>query len=179
MPKVKLEVADAIKGLIVAPSFCPYFKTMPREYVGKSTAEWEPSLPENMHEPVNVVNASICALCKMCEFVQELDEEVSISNTDIDKMLKAIIAYQPLMESFAKQSHYLQRNDRVPMAAFLSFGTLQEIVYSAFQDIHREKVLNYFTSLESPLCIIANVPLYFNRLLTRSAVQVVGEVEWQ
>ena len=106
-------------------------------------------------------------------------DSVEVPDTDVEKVRKAIMAYQPLIESLMKQSHYLQRNDRIPMAAFLSFATLQDVVNPLFTEPHQTKVLNYLTSLESPICIIAGMPLYFNRKLTKSAVQVVGEVEWQ
>jgi hypothetical protein len=175
MTKIKLEVIDSFKGLIKAPDFCPYFREITQEYVGKGST-LTPDI--NNNDPIRIVNASLCNLCKLCTFVHD-GEDIIVSNEDIEKVKKAITAYQPLMESLMKQSYYLQRNERIPIAAFLSFETLQEIIEPLFPEPYRAKVLSYIVSIETPICIIAGMPLYFNRKLTKSAVQVVGEVEWQ
>jgi len=156
---VKLELHN--NNFIKAPDFCVY---------------------SNYAEDCDykIVNASICTLCKKCDFISEVSNDFSISLDDMDKIKTSIISNKSLMESFMKQINFLQKKDRIPIAAFISFSSLQNVICSIFDDNYSNKIINYIiNAVESPLCIVYGIPLYFNRKLTKSEIQVVGEVEWK
>ena len=173
MPKVELKVVKADKGLIEAPEFCPFYKIIPSEEVYKSTRlDYSPVPSEH-----RVIHASICKLCGLCEFFTSGDETL-VSEEDYHKLTDVLTNSKELLTTVMNQVRFLQKNDRIPLAIMISFETLQNTVYQAFEGSHFDKKLAALSNSNAPICVIAGLPLYFSSKLTRSPVMVICEVEW-
>jgi hypothetical protein len=174
MIPVKLEVLDAQRGLIRAPSHCPFqFPLIMEMYPDLAQQEDMQGLD------ISAVNASICPLCRLCEFHSQDTpvETLPLMKDDRQLVHRAISADQQIMASILKQIRYLQTKGRSALVVLMSYNALQTVVSGAgYED--GELALNRVTSMEGPICVVYGVPLYFSQLLTRSPVQVVGEVEW-
>lgn len=167
MPKVQLEVIDNKHGLIKAPDFCPY-----KAIYNTDTFH---------QDPLYSVNASICPLCKICEF-EHISANIGISNEftkeDRAKITQNMQENQAFLNSALRQISYLKENDRLPIAIFINFAFLQEIIELSLPQSKHNPAISILTETDGPLCLISGIPVYFNRKLTKSTVQVVGEVEW-
>jgi len=172
MLKIELKVVKADKGLIEAPEVCPFYKSIPNEEVYQSTRlDFVPS-PSGYR----VIHASICRLCKLCEFYTSGDETVLLAE-DYHKLVD-ILTSKEFLTTVMNQVRFLQKNDRIPLAILISFETLRNAAYQAFEGSHFDKKLAALSNSNALICVVAGLPLYFSEKLTRSPVQVVGEVEW-
>jgi hypothetical protein len=181
MPKVKLEPINN-GPYIKAPDFCPY-KIM-RE--NGFTVFENLIIKEQGMKPwdgIPVVNSSLCPLCRQCEFVSDLDFE-ALSDVSQEER-QSFITYLTYTNSrvssnISRQSVYLAKEDRVLLAIMLSPETFDEMLKSTVSDENRrKKITSYYVNVEIPLCYILGCPVYLSRKLTKSDVQVVGEVLWK
>jgi hypothetical protein len=173
MPKVELRVVRADRGLIEAPDFCPFAEILPNEEVRRTTSLTDFGSPSEWR----VIHASICKLCGLCQFYLTGDDNI-ISEGDLKKVVDVLTQSKELLTTVMNQVRFLQKNDRDPLAILISFETLKNTIYQAFQDAHFDKKLAAFSNSNAPICVLAGLPLYFSAKLVKSPVQVVGEVEW-
>lgn len=177
MASIKLEIVDVHKGLIRAPAHCPFKRTV--------LLESYPNIPPDDCGDVMAVNASVCRLCKLCTFLLPTPVsvgapagEVTMGLEDAKRLVqRAILADQQILASIMKQIRYLQTKDRSALVVLMSYGALQMVVLKSGYE-NGEFALNRVVMMDGPICTVSGVPLYFSQLLTRSPVQVVGEVEW-
>jgi len=171
MPIVKLEIVDPHKGLVRAPVHCPFRCPVENEV-------YPSTIPDDEGQ-IMAVHASVCRVCRFCEFHFQTTPDGDVFSLEDAKKLvqRAILADQLVLASILKQIRYLQTKDRSALVVLMSYGTLQEsVIKSGYEN--GELALNRVLSSDGPICMIYGVPLYFSQLLTRSPVQVVGEVEW-
>jgi len=169
---VLLEVLDPHKGLVRAPAHCPFKRTVVLEHYGLDAPD------EN--GDIMAVHASLCSVCRLCAFSPLKSAAVAPTlslDTARDIVQRAIFADQPTLASIMKQIRYLQTKDRSALVVLMSFEALQGVIFK-WGNGRGELALNRVVASEGPICMISGVPLYFSQLLTRSPVQVVGEVEW-
>jgi hypothetical protein len=127
---VKLEVVDSQRGLIRAPSFCPFqFPLIMEMYPDLAQQEDMQGLD------INAVNASICPLCRLCEFYPQNISAETPSPAKDDRQLvhRAILADQQIMASILKQIRYLQTKDRSALVVLMSYSALQMVVVRAWK----------------------------------------------
>lgn len=174
MPKVELKVFKAEQGLIEAPDFCPFAKKMqdPNKTVFKVTDLDHVPAPEQ-HQ---VVHASICQLCRLCEF--QRNDDTLLNENDLRLVGDTLTNDKDLLLSIVNQAKFLRKNDRIPLAILISFETLRNAVYKVYEGSHFDKKLAAFSNSAAPICFIVGIPVYFSTKLTKSPAQVVGEVEW-
>lgn len=96
----------------------------------------------------------------------------------MDQIDRAVLANQIVLGSVMKQIHYLQTKDRLPLIILISYATLSAIV-DTMDVSNKPLLLSRVAEIDTPICVISGLPLYFSPKLTRSGVMVVGEVEWQ
>jgi hypothetical protein len=180
MPKVELKVRNAIKGLIEAPDFCPFKQNeeVDIEVLNVSqTARGDGLLPSYRPIYAEVVNASICQLCKLCEFYTGPAADV-LTSDDYAQVEKVLTANKEILTTVVNQVKFLQKQERIPLLVIVSFETLKNVVYQALDGPLFDKKLSVFVNTKAPICLLAGLPVYFSDKLTRCAVQVVGEVDW-
>lgn len=156
--KVKLEVYRQ-GPYIKAPEHCPY----------KYTEFDAPG-----------VNSSLCPLCKLCDFTVDNVEELKLLSTECANYLTLL--NEDVYRSITKQSNYLVKQNRIAVAILISaelFDMMINIVYRNESKEQRKLVRAHFINNLSPICFILGSPVYLSLRLTKSQVQVVGEVEWQ
>lgn len=155
MAKFKLKLQSSRR--IVAPDFCPY-KIIETDGIS--------------------VDPSLCPLCKSCEFIPE-----TIVNEDIidkQKFINYIMNDYKLAANLSGQNQYLIKNGRIPLAILMSGEIFQKMILNIYFDIDiRQKVYTYFMLHEDPICHMMGCPVYLSSKLTRSEMQVVGEIEWK
>jgi hypothetical protein len=181
MTKVKLEPINN-GPYIKAPEFCPY--KVERE---NGFSEIEKLVAKDMGvklwEGIPVVNSTLCPLCKQCSFVSEVNFDLYVDVTQEER--QAFITYltyknASVASNISRQSLYLGKENRVLLAILLSPETFDEMLVDTIKDEgRRSKILSYYANVEIPLCYIAGCPVYLSRKLTKSDVQVVGEVQWK
>ena len=180
MPKVELKVAAARQGLIEAPTFCP-FKT--NEEVGREAVFTARNADDGEYLPAfrpilkDVVHASICQLCKMCQFYTELTDNL-LTEADYDKVAQILTADQQFLTTVINQVKFLQKQDRTPLAVLVNYDMLRGVVEKVFDLPIFDKKLSAFVNAKAPLCVVAGLPVYFSDKLTKCVAQVVGEVDW-
>lgn len=143
---------------IKAPSYCPY-----KFY---DNSRW-------------CVHSSLCPLCKMCEFEPDSFERgIELKTDEFIKYLTLINTQ--VSKSINGQIRYLQKENRIPLVILISpevFDSMLKLIYR--DDIEMYNLVHsYFLNKEIPLCYISGSPVLLNRKLTKSTVQVVGEIEW-
>ncbi len=173
MPKVELEIIEAKNGLIKAPSFCPYKK----QYIGVG------HINDGVIDPIYAVNSSLCPLCKICQFEPKSTEltsgSIDLSQENKEKVIRSLQENQRFLDSVMRQILFLQKNERIPLAIFVSFNMIQDIIAKELTGEDYTKAIGLFTETDGPICFISAIPVYFSRKLTKSLAQVVGEVEWE
>jgi hypothetical protein len=165
MPDVELKVFDPRRGTIYAPDFCPFTSTE-----DGGDAGWS----------VQVVQASVCQLCKKCTFytdgVPAVYKDSSLEDAQT-LVRQAILADRGLLALIMKQIRYLQTKDRFPLAVLISFAALKQAV-DAYEPTVGMLALQKVLAQSSSIGVVSGVPLYFSDKLTKTLVQVVGEVLW-
>jgi len=160
---VQLRVVDASRGRILAPEHCPF----------------SVAIENGILEGQMMVQVSLCSMCKLCDFQVQQVSSVDVLAVEEARTLvrQAVLADQSLLESCMKQIKYLQRKERIPLIVLISFDALKKAVIATGAP-EGLRALNRVLVMEGPICVISGVPLYFSDKLTRSPIQVVGEVEW-
>jgi len=162
MPQVALKVFSYLypHTYIFAPDFCPY-----KIYPG-------------IDHPV--VDASLCPLCKICTFVPETVDLADPMENEREEFGKHLLSDTSISSSISGQREFLIRQGRIPLALLISPTVFDDLLKKVVNDkSRREKLHSYFLLNESPLCTVSGVPVYFSRKLTKSNVQLVGEIEWK
>ena len=123
----------------------------------------------------------MCPLCKICTFVPagEMDlPEITASERQafIDYLMK-----EPKLASMISGQHaYLLKEDRIPLAVLISAQVLDGMLVVAIpQENRRLFAHRCVITGEEPICHVLGCPVYFSPKLTRSLIQVVGEVSWR
>ena len=85
-----------------------------------------------------------------------------------------------LAASLSGQNQYLSKNDRLPLLILISKLTYDGMADALIKDAsRRQAILGYLLLQEVPVCYVMGCPVYLSPKLTRSKVQVVGEIEWK
>lgn len=175
MPTVLLKKI-ANSNRIAAPDFCPY-------------KELDFSPVEQSH--VNLygipsVSPTLCPLCKLCQFVPDLEASDSFLMTSLSKEEKELCNdyllrfNSKLAKVISNQVSFLLSKGRAALAILITATILENTLQYAVKDSKKCKLLfHHYTNHEEPLCYISGSPVYFSRKLTRSNIQVVGEAEWK
>jgi len=167
--KVKLEILESGSPLIKAPEFCPY-----KETVG-------------VVEGVSIygVPSSLCLLCRKCDFVME-DITMGITNGITQGERDKCNAYfthfnTKIANSISGQRLYLTKEDRLPLIILINIGLLDQCLQYACENNKKriEEIKNYIISNETPICHVIGCPVVLSNKLTKSQIQVVGEVQWK
>jgi|GEM_PF-2894517 hypothetical protein len=175
MPKVPLQIDNT--GNVIAPDFCPY--KVPQYEYGVINA---PCL-----QPTGkfVVRPGVCCVCKKCEFIPDVDVVEASLPTQVEReKFQEYLAHTNLKTStsLSGQHQYLMKQDRLPIAIFISRTLYDEMVKSVIEDEKRRRsLLGYFLTEESYICLchVLGCPVYLSKKLTKSNIQVVGEIEWK
>lgn len=166
MPKVQLQrYKDTSK--IIAPSFCPY----------RHCEERSDNLPIFDY----TVYPSLCVLCKICTFVPEstITGEVLTADNRARIFEYLTSGNAKVAGSISGQIAYLRKEERIPISILISPVLFDHMVLTLFPDISiQNTVKNYYFSVDEAICYVHGCPVYLSRKLTKSLVQVVGEVEW-
>jgi len=172
--KVNLKIKN--RGpFIVAPIHCPY-KVQEQDIKFDSYQNEQ----ADTDKEIFTVNSSICPLCKLCEFIPEINDTQLVLNTEgFTKYLTLL--NEEVSKSIRGQVLYLQKENRLPIAILISpviFDSMLKLTYKDSQDQYY-LAYSYFINNEVPICYITGCPVYLSRKLTKSLIQVVGEVEWR
>jgi hypothetical protein len=184
MPTVKLQRYKDTDN-IVAPDFCPYARRgltgdPVMKYVEGSGERALPGLQVDMVTPL--VHPSLCAICKFCTFVNDVvAPEELVSAKDREAFADYLThVNMKVGSSILAQRQYLTKTDRLLLVILLSAELLQEMLDVLVFDLNRKhQLFSYFLNEEVPVCSVLGCPVYVSRKLTKSQVQVVGEVEWR
>jgi hypothetical protein len=167
MSKVLLKITAT--GRVIAPDFCPYAEVNLEEPRSKSVEF--------------IVRPGICCVCKKCEFIPDIDIMESSSLTQKEKdAFQEYLAHTNLKTatSLSGQHQYLLKQDRIPIAIFISKVLCDSMIKEVIKDENRGRtLLGYFLTEEIPICYVLGCPVYLSKKLTKSNIQVVGEVEWK
>ena len=153
---------------IIAPEHCPYQSPAASVYGDKV-------------DSTGVVSPLLCLLCKLCEFTPDGVDLSEFSGLIKDKFVRYLIEdnYE-VSASISGQNQYLRKEARLPLVILISSEVLDKMLIHVFPVIEeRMKVHSLILLNEVPLCYILGCPVYFNRKLTRSSIQVVGEIMWK
>lgn len=168
MPKVLLEINTA--GKVIAPDFCPY-------------KELDIEFRITHVDDRFLIRPGICCICKFCTFVPDIENLQSFSPmVQEQEGFQEYLAHKNLKvsSSLSGQHQYLMKQDRLPIAIFISRLLYDEMVREVVKDEQRrQSLLGYFLTEETPLCHVLGCPVYLSKKLTKSNIQVVGEVEWK
>ena len=180
MTKVKLEPINN-GPYIKAPEFCSY------KVLRDNFSEFDKLIAKEqgikLWEGFSVVNSSLCPLCRQCDFVSDVDFEILSNITQEER--QGFITYLTytnavVSSSISRQSVYLGKENRVLLVILLSPETFDEMLKSTVDiEERRSRITSYYANVEIPICYILGCPVYFSRKLTKSDVQVVGEVQWK
>jgi hypothetical protein len=147
---------------IEAPNFCPFSDTCVRSS-GKYLA----------------VNPLVCGVCNTCEFIPDIFFTDEISKEETLSFQYFFSTQQKIASAISGQIQFLNKKDRIPLQIIISSVLLKKLVDTCIKDEKRgEKVFRLIIDKEQPICYIAGCPVYVSRKMTKSDVQVVGEVEW-
>jgi len=162
-PRVVLKVIGT-GPFIEAPSHCPYSS------MGVKTGEF----------PL-VVNSVICPICKICEFIPEDFSEDFLSDLDKEKVINYLSEFNSkVASSISGQMLFLSKEHRMPLVILISPKLFEQLLqYVCEEKEKKQKLFNYFLQTETPICYILGCPVYLSRKLTKSSVQVVGEISWR
>jgi hypothetical protein len=176
MPKVKLTPYGNTQN-IEAPDFCPY--SIKGAYIKGCCSE----KGIQMDQCPPLVHPSLCAICRTCEFISDLDLDLLLELSLEEK--QKFIAYctysnTKIASNISRQYSYLTREDRIPIVILISPQTFSDMLNVVVEsDLRRKKIISYYSNNESPICYILGCPVYLARKLTKSDIQVVGEVSWK
>lgn len=122
--------------------------------------------------------------------VDKAERVVAIDSTPIvdaptGEESKQIVTYlietnKELSASIAGQITYLRKMDRSPLSILLSFAAFEAMLNALGYDLARRERIKAFVAIaEASIAYIAGCPVYVSRKLTKTPVQVVGEVDWK
>lgn len=177
MNQTTLHVSKQFPSRIIAPTWCPYKESYSRE----DLIEVEPGLLSQQLLKEYIVHPALCPLCRICDFVPESSVlTVPITRDERDRLASYLVSGNvALSQSILGQQSYLQRNDKLPLAILLSAEVLDNMLASVFDEDRRVRVRAHIIVTQEPICHAFSVPVYFSSKLTKSPVQVVGEVQWR
>lgn len=163
---IPASVEGGISPLICASKDCPY------------------AVLEN--GGAGVVHASICTLCKKCEFSIEGEPEETASEVpgltaqELHNVTKFLSEDPKISSSILGQHQFLRKENRIPLVILISSKTLNAALDTVCQTAERKQLLiSHYLCEGGPLCTILGCPVYFSSKLTLSPVQVVGEIQWR
>jgi hypothetical protein len=183
MPKVLLEINNS--GKVYAPSFCPYKEPEVREEYINTSIYPERNLPGVKLVPTErfLVRPGLCCICKTCTFVPDIEGLPLSSPTQEEKdAFQEYLAHTNLKTSasLSGQQQYLLKQDRLPISIFISRDLYDDMTKEVILDEQRrQSLLGYFLNEEIVICHVLGCPVYLSKKLTKSNIQVVGEVEWK
>ena len=166
MNKFKLQRATGMDTAhIVAPAWCPYKE-------GSEHVEDE-----------QVVHVGMCGLCRQCEFIPITAlPESSLSPNERSLFVNYLTQVNiRAATTLSAQQAFLGKSDKLPIAILLSPTLFEELLHHVYADnpFRLQKVMSHFSNTEEPLCHLMGMPVYMSRKLTKSYLQVVGEVAWK
>jgi len=170
MPKVKLQTAGN-GSKIVAPDFCPFKQT-------------DLTSQPSQSQVISTVSPSLCAVCKYCTFLIDIstDEHCDLSVFEKEKFIKYLTETNTQVSSaLIAQKQYLSKQNRAPLAILLTPSlALQAFQYICSPNAEQAKVkFNYYRFHESPICEVYGCPVYVSRKLSKSFIQLVGDIVWK
>ena len=183
MPKVLLEINNS--GKVYAPSFCPYKEPEVKEEFVNSSIRLFDSLPGVKLVPTErfLIRPELCCICKICTFVPDIEGLPLTSPTQEEKeAFQEYLAHNNfrISASLSGQHQYLLKQDRLPISIFINRELYDVMAIDVIKDEQRrQSLLGYFLNEESVVCHILGCPVYLSKKLTKSNIQVVGEVEWK
>lgn len=151
---------------IMAPEFCPY-KLIDQK-------DWQ--------DPCEIVHPTLCPLCRICTFVPSGGEEVQgLTACEQQEFAKYLTnGDQKVARSISGQQVYLSKEQRIPLVILISITLLERMLNSVIPAENRRRIAyNCVITSDQPLTHVLGCPVYFSRKLTRSEVQVCGEIEWR
>lgn len=162
-PRVVLKVVKT-GPFIEAPKHCPHS-----------------SVGVDPFESLEVVNSGICPLCKICDFVHEDFGDAFLNDPDKEKVIYYLSEFNSkVASSISGQMLYLSKEHRIPLSILISPKLFEQILqYICGEKKNKQNLFNYFLQTETPICHLMGCPVYLSRKLTKSAIQVVGEISWR
>ncbi len=163
--KVKLEVLGNGGSYIKAPDFCPY-----KEAIGFSDGQ-----------TIYQVPAALCPLCRRCDFTIE-DTSLGITQNERDKCHAYFTHFNTkIANSISGQQLYLTKENRLPLIILVNINLLDQCLqYVCNNNKQRiEEIKNHLIFNETPICHVIGCPVVLSNKLTKSPIQVVGEVQWK
>ena len=175
MAKIKLEVLDAHQGIIKAPDFCPY----KRPYGDSMECMPWGIIPIDQRYGIH---ASVCKLCKICDFESILDESENpnvFSKVQVNLVVNGLLKNEEFLDSVMRQIRFLQKTDRSPLMVLLSFSFVEKLIKDTLEEVYWTDAITYFTQNTFEIHNIAGIPVYFSRKLVKTPIMVIGEIEWE
>lgn len=169
MTKIVLEVLS--NGKIKPPDFCPYKTVYNRVLIsGRIVSE------DTMVDP------HLCVLCRLCTFVPKTAiVDTGITREEQEALARFLTATcKETSSSLSGQNQYLAKEGRVPLAVLMSYSLFEDALHAiSTSEEHYKALHSHFSIVEEPLCYVMGCPVYLSRKLTKSRVQVVGEITWK
>jgi hypothetical protein len=168
MTKIKLEITNS--GKVIAPSFCPYAE---KELVEGTKVTNNERL---------IVRPGLCCICKLCQFVPT---DIPIIKEIMQSEKDSIAIYltqqnKKVASAMLAQFQYLVKEEKSPIAMIIVWNLLQEALKSVIEDIDRMKQLEqYFLLNDVAICYCMGCPVYVSKKLSKTLLQVVGEIYWR
>jgi hypothetical protein len=176
MPDVKLEILRQ-GPYIKAPDFCPYKESSTSAEFGFERHYIAPAVFQ--------ILPSICALCKYCTFIPDIEnnfiQESPILDTEREVFIKYLVEFNSkIANDLLLQHKYLLSKNRTPIAIFISPSLFSQMLeFAGIQEKRRLTVYSIVFYKEQPVCTILGCPVYVSRKLSRTPAQVVGEIAWK
>jgi len=163
MIKVPLKVIGN-SNKIEAPAFCPYkvFDISPMIFK-------------------NTISPSVCAVCKICTFVPEIEGPVQLTEEEKKKCIEYLTKFNTHLSNIINsQISYLVKKNRAVLSFLISANVLDNTFhYVTGSDERAHALFSYYVNEEVPIFYLYGSPIYFARRLTMSPIQVVGEAPWK
>lgn len=129
------------------------------------------------------IHTAICAVCKFCKFTSKIKDSeqltISIPSEQLQNYFTNTNKY--LARSILGQDLYLKKLGRKPLLVLINHTVFRKALLevlnqeSAVVDIIFDKVLQYNLTI----CKILGCPVIVSKELTRTAIQLVGEISWK
>lgn len=159
MPRVKLQLMSDTEWLIKAPDFCPY-----------------------QDRDLATISPVICQVCRICTFVPA-GIPIDSGLTDLDRAKFAtylVETNKQLAGSISGQIAHLRKNDRLPIGILISAETFLEMVKTmGYDTLRKQAVIDHIMLVGDPLAHVAGCPVYYSSKLTKTPIQVIGEIDWK
>ncbi len=166
MDKIILKVTNN-RDRIKAPEHCPY--RILSDYATGNV--WD-------------VSVTLCPICKLCNFMPDVDisnQTNSITQQDRDSIsLYFTQKNKKVANAMLAQFQYLVKEEKTPLLMIIQWKLLQEALDNVIQDFEKRKcVEQYFLLNDAIICYCMGCPVYVSKKLSKTLLQVVGEIQWR